>query len=324
MEKDGLFLHLQRLSTEDGPGIRTTVFLKGCFLSCAWCHNPESISGKVQVQHIETTCIHCGTCLLACPQGCLLPGENGTIQINRTECDGCGECVRACPTGAMELLGKSISAPELTNILLKDRSYYETSGGGVTFSGGEPALQAGFCSAVMSNLQEVGVHTALDTCGLVSGQQLLSLLPYTNLVLFDLKLMDPQQHQQFTGISNTSILNNLLLVRDTIANQPNTRLWIRTPLIPQATDSRKNLISIGDFLAKNLPGIIDRWELCAFNNLCRDKYRRLNLVWDYADTPLFTQTELDQRLTWAMESSFPSEKIILSGASRVKNAIGGE
>lgn len=323
MTEMGTILHLQRLSTEDGPGIRTTVFMKGCTLRCAWCHNPESFSSQLQVQRIETNCIHCGLCIQVCPQGCL-QADGDEIILTHQLCDACGRCVQECPSGALELLGQKISVDDLTTELLKDLSFYQSSAGGVTFSGGEPLLQADFCAGVMSRLQAAGVHTALDTCGMVSQSQFDKALPYADLVLFDLKLMDTQAHQSHTGQHNETILRNLLYVRDAIRSAGGSKkLWIRTPLIPDATDLPDNLAAIGSFLAAELDGSVERWELCAFNNLCRDKYRRLGLQWQYEETQLYTQSALDQRYEWALASPFPPEKIIVSGATRVKSEIGG-
>ncbi len=288
----GRILHLQRLSTEDGPGIRTTVFFKGCPLRCAWCHNPESISPQPQTQWFAVRCIGCNTCLEACPNDCLRRGENGLL-IERTRCQGCGTCAQACPAGALELLGKTVTAGELLAELLKDRAYYEASGGGVTLSGGEPTLQPDFAEALLRGLKEYGISTALDTCGLCSEQTLDRLLPYTDLVLFDIKLLDPAAHRRFTGVSNERILSSLFHVLDFMrrAERP-PALWIRTPLIPGATDSDENLRAIGGYLAEHLDGAVSRWELCAFNNLCRDQYTRLGLTWQYARTPLMTAEDL--------------------------------
>jgi len=323
MTELGTILHLQRLSTEDGPGIRTTVFMKGCTLRCAWCHNPESLSPQVQVQRIETNCIHCGLCIQVCPHGCLEP-DGDEIILNHQLCDACGKCVQECPSGALELLGRKISIDDLTSELLKDQSFFQTSGGGVTFSGGEPLLQADFVAAVMANLQAAGVHTALDTCGMVSQSQFVKVLPHTDLVLFDLKLMDPHAHQDHTGQHNEPILRNLIFMRDYLrAAGGSKKLWIRTPLIPDATDLPLNLFAIGSFLASELDDTIERWELCAFNNLCRDKYRRLGMQWQYDQTQLYTQSQLDERYMWAQVSPFQSEKIIITGATRVQTQLGG-
>lgn len=320
----GTILHLQRLSTEDGPGIRTTVFMKGCTLRCAWCHNPESLSPKVQVQRVETNCIGCRLCIEVCPQGCLSLVD-GEIIINHELCNACAKCVEECPSGAWELLGEKIRVDELTTELIKDISFYQKSGGGVTFSGGEPLLQADFCAAVMAKLRAAGIHTALDTCGMVSQSQFEKVLAHTDLVLFDLKMLDADSHRQHTGQPNEQILSNIRFVRDYIQRSENgIKLWIRTPLIPGATDQPHNLAAIGNFLASELDGYVERWELCAFNNLCRDKYRRLGIQWKYDETPLYTQDELDQRYEWVTTSNFPQEKISITGATRVERVqVGG-
>ncbi|MCX7708171.1 MAG: glycyl-radical enzyme activating protein, partial [Anaerolineae bacterium] len=158
MSQTALILHLQRLSTEDGPGLRTTVFFKGCSLRCEWCHNPESLSPHPQIQWLESRCIGCGTCLAACPRGYLIKTAKG-LAINRALCQGCGTCVEACPAGALELLGTRVELDELVARLLKDRSFFAVSGGGVTASGGEPALQAPFVADLFRRLQAEGVHT---------------------------------------------------------------------------------------------------------------------------------------------------------------------
>lgn len=313
-QTNGTYLHLQRLSTEDGPGIRTTVFMKGCLLRCRWCHNPESLSREPQIQRIETNCIRCGTCLQVCPAGALESGSD-FVHIQRTKCDACGLCVDACPAGALEMLGTRVTPDELLQELIKDQNYYHSSGGGVTLSGGEPALQPDFCAALMQRLQSHGIHTALDTCGMVSSHNLQVILPYTDMILYDIKEIDPAYHVQFTGQSNEVILENLLMIRETISAQDRAaRLWIRTPLIPGATARRENLLGIGAFLADQMDGFVERWELCAFNNLCRDKYRRLGMTWDYNETPLLTGGELQELEYWANESGFPPGLTFVTGA----------
>jgi pyruvate formate lyase activating enzyme len=304
--RPGRILHLQRLSTEDGPGIRTTVFFKGCPLSCAWCHNPESLSPYPQVQWLENRCIDCRTCLDACPHGCLEMAEQG-IRIDRQRCQGCGACAEACPTNALELLGTTVTVAELVREVSKDRAYYEASGGGVTVSGGEPLLQPDFVADFLGALQQAGIATALDTCGLASRQSLEKVLPYVDLVMFDLKEIDADRHCAFTGQSNDVIFEALLFVREYIARQaPEMRLWIRTPLIPNATA----------FIAHHLDGVIERWDLCAFNNLCRDKYRRLGLQWRFAETPLLAVEALSRFESWAKESGVDPGIVIATGATR--------
>ena len=311
----GRILHLQRLSTEDGPGIRTTVFFKGCPLHCDWCHNPESISPRLQTQWFSVRCLGCKTCVETCPNGCLTLTENSLL-IDRDNCQACGECSEACPSGALEAMGKTVVVDWLLSELLKDRAYFEKSGGGVTLSGGEPTLQPEFAEALLRGLKEQGISTALDTCGLCTPRTLDRLLPYTDLVLFDLKLLDPSIHQKFTGAPNEQILENLRYIRNYVHSQKRAiELWIRTPLIPEATVTDDNLTAIGHYLADHLNGTVSRWELCAFNNLCRDQYTRLGLEWAYAKTPLMTRDELAHCEQVAKSSGIRPDIVHATGAT---------
>jgi pyruvate formate lyase activating enzyme len=315
-DPSGRILNIQRLSTEDGPGIRTTVFFKGCPLHCAWCHNPESLSPNLQTQWFSVRCIGCQTCVKTCPNGCLTMTAAGLV-IDREHCEACGKCAEACPSGALEALGKTVTVAELLAELCKNRAYYEKSGGGVTLSGGEPTFQPEFAEALLRGLKEQGIGTALDTCGLCSVQNLDRLLPYTDLVLFDLKLFAQELHRQFTGASNTQILENLDHIREFTNSQAHpVQLWVRTPLIPGASALNENLTAIGRYLAGQLDGVVARWELCAFNNLCRDQYTRLDLEWAYAKAPLMTALERSHCEKVARSSGFHPELILATGATR--------
>ena len=318
MEITGRILHLQRLSTEDGPGIRTTVFFKGCPLRCAWCHNPESLLPSPQVQWLENRCIACHDCLKACPNGAL-SASGGGIAIDRQICQGCGTCAAQCPAEAMELLGVQISAERLLPELLKDRAFYGADGG-VTLSGGEPTLQPAFAEALLRGLKAAGVHTALDTCGLCARPILERLFPLVDLFLFDLKLLDPERHRQHTAHDNAQILDNLGWLAQQIAAAPGKALWVRTPLIPGATADAENIAAIGAFLAGQANGSLERWELCAFNNLCRDKYRRLGMAWGYASTALLTQADLEQAGVTARASGIDPERVYITGAVQIPGA----
>jgi len=315
----GLVLHLQRFSTEDGPGIRTTVFFKGCPMRCWWCHNPESISMAPQVQWLENRCIGCGTCIRTCPHGCIAKVENG-VAIDRKLCTGCGLCADECPSNAMELLGKWVGVEEIINELVKDQAYFEKSGGGVTLSGGEPTMQPDFAAMVLRRLKERGINTAIDTCGVCSEASLDKLLPYTDIVLFDLKEAEEKKHHEFTGQHNQKVFDSLLYVRDYIVEcLPEKVLWIRTPLIPGATAMPENIAALGAFIAGSLDGIVQRWELCAFNNLCRDKYRRLEISWKYADTPLMSKDMVDELEQCAKRSGVDPKIVIATGATKVED-----
>ena len=290
---EALVLEIQRMSTEDGPGIRTTVFLKGCPLSCAWCHNPESIPRSPQIHWVGSRCIGCRLCLAACPRGALTASGEG-ISVDRDRCAGCGACAEECPSTALERLGTTWDLDALADEVTKDRAFFERSGGGVTLSGGEPALQPDAAEALLRTLQERGIHTALDTCGLCSWDVLARLLPHTDLLLFDLKEVDPARHRAHAGADNALIIENL---RRACAAGPALGgprdIWVRTPIIPGATDREATIQGIGALLADLPAGLVARWDLCKFNNLCQDKYTRLGLEWRYADTPLLSEDELE-------------------------------
>ena len=314
---NGLVLEIQRMSTEDGPGLRTTVFFKGCSLACAWCHNPESISLHPQIHWIDLRCIACKTCLDICPKGALTLTPEG-INIDRSLCDGCGVCVDACPSTALERLGQQWALADLVHEILKDRVYFEKSGGGITVSGGEPTLQAGFVVGLLKQFRAQGIHTALDTCGFCSRKALDELLPHTALVLFDIKEIDTEKHHAFTGSDNRIILENLMHVSRYIETHLYPEgLWIRTPLIPGTTATIENITGIGNWLAGRLNGQIKRWELCSFNNLCRDKYTRLGLTWQFRDVALLEEDHIKSLLAAARASGVDPNIVHWSGAARL-------
>jgi len=317
----GIILEIIRMSTEDGPGIRTTVFFKGCSLHCAWCHNPESISPRPEIQWMKATCIDCGICLTACAENALAGTPRGIV-IDRSVCRGCGLCTDQCPTTAMEMLGRQWDVRGLVRELVKDRVYFEQSGGGVTLSGGEAALQQEFCLALLTALRAEGIPTALDTCGQVSETALAGLLPYVDILLYDLKEIDPVKHRHFTGRDNAKILANAVFAARFKKTHPYPlKLWIRTPVIPAATDTAENIKGIGDFIRTRLEGAVDRWELCAFNNLCRDKYQRLDLPWAFAHCELPEKSKMEELARIAAGSS-PQTSVSWSGATRLEQNQG--
>jgi pyruvate formate lyase activating enzyme len=232
-------------------------------------------------------------------------------------CEACGSCAAECPTNALELLGRRIGVNALVSELVKDRAFFESSGGGVTLSGGEPLAQAGFATAILKRLKAAGIETALDTCGLATRECFRQALRETDTLLFDIKFIDPQAHASFTGQSNELILANICQARAfQDAENSHLRIWVRTPLIPGATATEKNLAAIGGFLAENLDGALERWELCAFNNLCREQYTRLGRSWDYAATPLYARDELDSMAAWARSTGIDPARVAITGAAR--------
>jgi len=309
----GRVLRIQRLSTEDGPGIRSTVFLKGCGLSCTWCHNPESLSFNREVQWPGIGCLNCGICVDSCEQKALSM-NNGKIIVERSICTGCGNCVDECPTGALEILGEDWTAQDLVNELEKDRSYFEAYGGGITLSGGEAVLQDSFTGEILKLAKERGLSTALDTCGFFSWKSLETILPWIDLVLYDLKLIDGEQHRKYTGADNSGILANAVKVSRSVGGDDSFQsLWIRTPIIPGVTDTEENITAIGRFISDKLGSAVHRWELCAFNNLCRDKYTRLDKKWDFESTSLINKEEMESLAEIARKSVPRNEIVSWSG-----------
>lgn len=291
-KREAIVFNIQRMSTEDGPGIRTTVFFKGCPLSCEWCHNPESIERTPQIVWHQTRCIACESCIDSCPSEALSLSAAGLV-VDRTACKECGTCVEECPTTARECVGKTWTLDDLLAEVVKDRSYFESSGGGITASGGEPMSQGSFVENFLSGCRATGLHTALDTSGLCGKTSLLRAASHADLVLFDLKEIDPERHKELTGHSNERILENLTAIRDQMNdNGGPAQLWIRTPLIPKTTARDETVTRIGTFIAEHLGDAVARWELCSFNNLAEDKYERLGLSWSYAKEKLLSEDEL--------------------------------
>ena len=282
----GITFNIQQFSTEDGPGIRTTVFMKGCPLHCVWCHNPEGMRPSQDLMWYDVRCIAARDCLHLCPEEALDLTKNGML-IDRQRCNLCGECAEACPSAALEVIGQQWTPESLVAEMLKDRIFYETSGGGITFSGGEPMLQTDFLVAVLPRCKEEGLHVALDTCGTVSWERYERVLPWVDLVLLDLKIMDAQRHQHATGVSNDVILKNAQRLAE--VGMP---MWVRTPVVPGYTQDDENIRAIGGFIQEKLP-TVERWDLLAYTNLGRPKYHRLDIPYVLEETPLLTREEME-------------------------------
>ena len=231
MSETGIVFDIQRFSVHDGPGIRTTVFIKGCSLSCAWCSNPESQSQKPQLIVRDIKCQGCGTCVKVCPQKAIAINGSGMRKINWELCNGCLDCVASCIYQSLNIAGKSVNVQDVVSEALKDKTFYARSVGGVTISGGEPLGQHGFVTSLCRNLKEEGLHVALDTSGYVASEKLMALLPYLDLVLYDIKHLDIDLHKQYTGVANDVILSNLRSIAGRV------KIWLRIPLIAGFNDS---------------------------------------------------------------------------------------
>lgn len=242
MELKGTIFDIKKFAVHDGPGIRSTIFFKGCPLRCLWCHNPEGISPDLEIMVFSRRCLkECRDCLGACPQRALSK-KGRDILLDRERCDGCGLCVQACPADALQLVGRRVTVMDAMSQLAKDTVFYRGSGGGVTCSGGEPLLQPRFLHALLGACRGQNLHTVVDTCGHASFAGYEKILPLTDLFLYDVKIMDEGKHKRLTGVSNRLILSNLQKL-----SRLTDRLAIRVPLIPGCNDSAADMAELADF-----------------------------------------------------------------------------
>ncbi|MEZ0395426.1 MAG: glycyl-radical enzyme activating protein [Anaerolineales bacterium] len=265
----GTVFDIRRYSIHDGPGIRTAVFLKGCPLSCRWCHNPEGRAYGPELIFRPTRCILCDDCLPACPNAAI-SRRGDQIHIERLRCRVSGACAAVCPTEALEIVGREMSVEQVLEAIERDRPFYEQSGGGVTFTGGEPLAQPEFLRLLLQACRTGGLHTALDTCGYAPWPVLDAIHPLVDLFLYDLKLMDAARHRAWTGVSNEDILSNLRRL-----SELGPKILVRLPLVPGVNDDGDNLRATGKFLA-SLPHV-PPVELLAYHNIAEAKYAGLGL-----------------------------------------------
>ncbi len=264
---------IKRYSINDGPGVRVTVFFKGCPLLCKWCHNPESQSFRTEKMYNKSKCIGCASCVEACPEKALAVTAGG-IQTDFARCVVCGKCAEACPTHAMEMSGRKYSEEEVISVILKETAIMDSSGGGVTFSGGEPLAYPKILKSLLLRCGEEGIHRAVDTSGYAQSSVVESILPHTDLFLYDLKHMDASAHRKWTGVDNAPILKNLRFISDN-----NKNYHIRIPLIDGVNTTNDNIDATIAFLTslKRQPDVVG---LLPYHNIATKKYEKLGRVYD--------------------------------------------
>lgn len=290
--EEGIIFNIQRYSIHDGPGIRTTIFLKGCPLRCKWCSNPESINPIPEIFLRDERCDQCGKCLEVCIPQAISLGEN-SIEIDRTKCDLCLKCEEICPTRVINCTGKKVSVNEVVLEAMQDEIFYNNSGGGITISGGEPLFQPKFTLKLLKQFKERAIHTTIDTTGFASWEDFNQVLNYTDLVLFDIKHLNSQIHLKFTGVKNELILRNLENVL-----KKNVKIWIRVPVIPDFNDSSEYMEELAMFLKDKS---VDKVSLLPYHEWGKHKYKFLGRVYPMQNVQ-FIDEKLIQDFKQTIES----------------------
>lgn len=265
---------IKRYSINDGPGVRITLFFKGCPLSCRWCHNPEGISPRTEKLYNRNRCIGCGSCVAACSEKALTLTATEGVITDPSRCTLCGKCAEVCPTKAMEMSGHDIPQEEIMQIIRKETDIMDQSGGGVTFSGGEPLIYPEALKSLLISCGEEGIHRAVDTSGHVRQSVVEEIMPHTDLFLYDLKLMDSNRHRRWTGVGNEQIIRNLKLIAS-----GDTEYHIRVPLIEGVNCDDENIVATQLFLSglKHMPRVVG---LLPYHNIASKKYEKLGDIYD--------------------------------------------
>lgn len=272
-EKQILIFNIERFAIHDGPGIRTTVFLKGCPLRCQWCANPESQSTKHQIMFLERKCVGCGTCIKRCPKHAITLKE-GKAFIDRKRCICCGVCEEACPYGTINGIGKKLTASDIFQIIIKDKEYYKKTSGGITFSGGEPLLQSEELMPLLKKCQEEKLHIAVETCGCIAKKHIEKVLPVVDLFLFDIKTLNAEKFCKYTGGDLELVLQNFSY----IAQKRPKDLVIRVPVISGLNNTKEEILEIYKFALKHQ---VNRIDLLPYHTLGLTKYQQLGIEYPF-------------------------------------------
>lgn len=300
--KKGLISNIQRFSTDDGPGIRTTVFLKGCNLHCVWCHNPECISAEKSLAYYEAKCAGCGRCVKVCPKKVhQLKNVDGKMVhiVHRENCDHCGKCVEECPEEALEIIGREMTAEEVLMEVNKDRDFYRSSGGGVTISGGEPMQQLSFLMELLPMLKQEGYHVAIDTAGAQNIDRYEQILEYVDLFLYDIKMFSEDRHKRYTGISNELIKENLKELAD------KKDVYVRIPMIPEINLEEQEIKKIIFFLQTISEGM-KQVKILPYHSYGLGKYDSLGISALYAKEEVPKEEDMQQILNQFLQEKLPT------------------
>lgn len=267
---EGRVFNIQKFSVHDGPGIRDLVFMKGCPLICKWCSNPESQSSYFEIAYNQSRCIGCGICAGSCPVKAIFLTENNGINIERKLCDNCGQCAEHCPAKALVLKGEWLTVAEVLKVVQEQNAAWRANGG-ITISGGEPLMQADFVAELLAECRNIGIPTAIETCGFATWENAAKVCRHCDLIFFDIKCLDSEKHKSWTGVDNRTILENLKMIS---AQFPETPLIVRTPIIPGFSDTEDDVLSIAEFL-KQITTLTD-YELLPYHAFGEVKYKQLD------------------------------------------------
>ncbi len=297
-----LIFNIQNYSLHDGPGIRTTVFFKACPLSCKWCHNPESLSKEIQMVRNDSNCMLCGACVVVCPTEALEMTDEG-VQFDRDKCITCGKCEKVCSYDAIKIAGKEYSVDEVMKKILKDKVFYEESGGGVTFSGGEPLMQAEVLAEIAKECKKQGIHTTLDTSGFASWEALEKVIENIDLILYDLKIIDEEKHIEYVGASNKRIIENLGKLKD-----KDVDIFLRMPIIKGVNDSPEEAMEVLNLIEGNKN--IKQINLLEYHKMGMEKYPRLGKKYELTGDEKPDKADIERLHNIYSEAGY---KVIIGG-----------